>query len=277
MAGSIRIPAHFCGVFGLKPTARRVPVTGHIPDLPGASRFDRWCGVVGPIARDVDDLYLALRVIAGPDGEDTEVPPVPIATLPDVSLAGLRVAWAPTFPGVPVAQSIRETVQRVAEKVDKQGAHVEECIPDLDFTWQHDIWAQYYRLLEHAGKHMLGMEESGSGPSMIDIVEFLAQRDALIHAWDTFFKTWDVLLCPAAPVTAFPHCPPGTPLSVDGHSVDGGKISHHAYAFSLTGNPTATLPAGRDQDGLPIGVQLVGHRWNDERLLAIARCIADMR
>jgi amidase len=279
LAGSIRIPSHFCGVCGLKPTARRVPQTGHIPDLPGASRFDRWCGVSGPIARSVGDLALALRVIAGPDGQDTEVPPVQGVDLPPVSLHELRVAWAPTFPGVPVAGSIQDTVQRVAAGLDECGAAVEQALPDLDVTWQHDIWALYYRLLDHAWIRMTGTADTEGpdpSPSMMDLVEFLAQRDALIQGWEQFFSAWDVLLCPAAPVTAFPHCPPGTPLSVDGRSIDAGQISHHAYPFSLTGHPTVTLPASQDRDGLPVGVQLVGHRWNDERLLAIAGCVADI-
>jgi amidase len=83
LAGSIRIPAHYCGVYGLKPTEHRVPITGHIPEPPGMPRGVRHMQTIGPLARSVDDLTLALRLIVGPDGRQWEVPPVPLDTAPD--------------------------------------------------------------------------------------------------------------------------------------------------------------------------------------------------
>src|SRR5213076_3567348 len=101
-SASIRLPAHFCGVFGLKPTERRVPLTGLIPGLPGPRPL-RIMSSIGPMARSAEDLALLYAIIAGPDGRDTEVPPVPVGEAPEVELTKLRIACAPTFPGFPVA------------------------------------------------------------------------------------------------------------------------------------------------------------------------------
>src|SRR5213082_484001 len=106
LSASIRIPAHFCGVFGLKPTEHRVPLTGLIPGLPGP-RPVRIMSCIGPMARTVEDLALLYSLIAGSDGRDTEVAPVPVDEVPHLELKHLRVAFAPTFPGLPVAREIR--------------------------------------------------------------------------------------------------------------------------------------------------------------------------
>jgi amidase len=278
LAGSIRIPSHFCGVYGLKPTARRVSVAGHIPDLPGAPRFDRWLATIGPIARTVDDLTLALRLIAGPDGRDTEVPPVPLHDPPTVRLAGLRIALAPTFPGVPVAAAIRQVVTRVARDLERCGAYVAEALPTMSFEAQHAVWAEVYERFDYVASQVWGALPSGrrDPPTFLDELHMLERRDAIVQTWDQFLAEWDVLLCPAAPVTAFPHCVPGADLSLDGTPMPYGQISHHAFPFNLSGHPTITLPAARDAAGLPIGVQIVGPRWGEERLLAIAAQVAEV-
>jgi amidase len=93
-------------------------------------------------------------------------------------------------------------------------------------------------------------------------------------AWEWFFEDCDALLCPASMVTAFPHCEPGTPLKVDGNDVDYWMVSAHGTVFNYTGHPAVVLPYKLDRDGLPIGLQLVGKRWGDLRLLAIAKALS---
>ncbi|TMD97876.1 MAG: amidase, partial [Chloroflexi bacterium] len=133
LTGSIRIPAHFCGVFGLKPTEQRVPLTGLIPGLPGP-RPIRIMSCIGPMARTVEDLALLFAIIAGPDGRDTEVAPVPVEEMPQLELNRLRIAFAPTFPSFPVAAEIREAVEESAGRLSALGAVVEEAaLPQVDF------------------------------------------------------------------------------------------------------------------------------------------------
>ncbi|HMA36218.1 MAG TPA: amidase family protein, partial [Chloroflexia bacterium] len=268
-AGSIRIPAAFCGLFALKPTEHRVSMAGHIPDLPGTLRAHRLLWAIGPLARSIPDLTLAFRILAGPDGHDPAVPPVPLDDPPALALSDLRLAWAPTFPGVPVAEAIAAALYDLAAELARQGARVAQQLPDVDFGDQ-------IRLRGLLGKALVAVAapESGPGPPLADYFALLERRDAAIRAWDAFFGDWDAFLCPVAMRTAFPHCPPETPLLVDGVTVKYWRIIDHCRIFSLTGHPVVVVPAGLDAEGLPIGVQIAGPRWAEARLLAIAARIA---
>jgi amidase len=280
MAGSIRMPAHFCGVFGLKPTTRRISMAGHVPALPGYPRIDRFLAVSGPMARSLDDLRLGFRLLAGEDGRDTEVAPVPVIEPPVPALRDLRVAVAPVFPGTPAARPIREAVEGLARRLQQAGARVEEALPDVNFEEQRALWARMFRWFSYVVRNVWNADVPGrtrpsEPPSALDLVDMARLRDELIWKWGRFFESWDVLLCPPAVCAAFPHAPLGTPVDVDGESVSYGRINHFCFPSNVTGNPAIVLPAGQNGEGLPIGVQLVGARWEDERLLAAAESMAE--
>lgn len=259
LSASIRIPAHFCGVFGLKPTERRVSLVGVVPDPRNAPRPVRIMSSCGPLARSVDDLELLYTILAGPDGRDTDVAPVPIDPIPEVDLENLRVAFAETFPQIPVSTEIRNGIRDLARELDRAGAIVEEAsVPPVD--------------LSKAGE-LIGMITGGRA-ALADYNAALDVRDRAIAAWETFFDTCDVLLCPPCMTTAFPHCESGAPLDVDGEKVTYWLVSAHATMFNYTGHPAAVLPYKLDRNGLPIGVQLVTKRWSDSRLLGAARAIS---
>ena len=271
LSSSIRIPVHFCGVFGLKPTENRVPLTGLFPNPRGTPRSIRTMSSIGPMARSVEDLVLLFKIIAGPDGRDTEVRPGPVDELPELNLKNLRITAAPTFPGFPVAADIRDAVEGLARQLEQSGAVVEEAtLPKLDFSQE----------LSSAGE-LIGMMLSAFQPdrpeqptTLMHYLEVLHRRDQSIMAWERFFEDCDALLCPASMVTAFPHCEPGTPLKVDGNDVDYWMVSAYGTVFNYTGHPAVVLPYKLDRDGLPIGLQLVGKRWDDLRLLAIANALS---
>ncbi len=272
LTGSIRIPAHFCGVFGLKPTERRVPLTGLIPGLPGP-RPIRIMSCIGPMARTVEDLALLYSIIAGPDGYDTDVAPVPVDAMAPLELNRLRIAFVPTFPGIPVAAEIREAVEEFAGRLSALGAVVEEAaLPQVDFQQE----------LASAGA-LIGMmlgafqpEEQQRPTTLAQYLAALDIRDQSITAWEQFFEQWDALLCPPSMMTAFPHCEPGSPLHVDGQEVSYWMVSAHSTVFNYTGHPAVVFPYKLDRDGLPIGMQVVGKRWDEARLLAIAKTLSEV-
>ena len=272
LSASIRIPAHFCGVFGLKPTEQRVPLTGLIPGLPGP-RPVRIMSCIGPMARTVEDLALLYSIIAGPDGYDTEVQPVPVDEAPHLALKQLRVAFAPTFPGFPVAAEIRAAVEELAKQLSRLCAAVEEAtLPPVDFNQELARAGEMINMITGAFQQ----EEQERPTTLAQYLEALHIRDQSIIAWEQFFEKWDVLLSPPSMMTAFPHCEPGSPLQVDGQEVVYWMVSAHGTVFNYTGHPAVVLPYKLDREGLPIGVQLVGKRWDESRLLAMARALSEV-
>ncbi|MGX9142279.1 amidase [Mesorhizobium sp. 128a] len=270
MQSSIRLPAAFCGVYGLKPTEHRVSLAGAFPDPGGAARSVRLMSCIGPLARSVDDLALIYKIIAGPDGADTDLAPVPVETMPKLDLKSLRIAVAPSFTGFPVASEIAAAVDTLAKQLQAAGATVEQAnLPTLDL---HDDLEQ--------GGALIGMMLEAAQPEPPEQptpvsrwFEALARRDRSILAWDSFFETCDALLCPVAMTTAFLHCEPGTPIDVDGQEQNYWMLPAYGAVFNYSGHPALTIPCGPDRDGLPIGLQLVGKRWSEARLLGIAKAI----
>lgn len=270
MQDSIRLPAAFCGVYGLKPTEHRVSLAGAFPDPGGAARSVRLMSCLGPLARSVEDLALIYQIIAGPDGSDTDLAPVPVEDMPKLDPRTLRIAFAPSFPGFPVAGDISAAVEDLARELQGAGAVVEEAkLPKLDL---HDDLEQ--------GGALIGMMLEAAQPEPPEEptpvsrwFEALARRDKSILSWDRFFENWDALLCPVAMSNAFPHCEPGTPIKVDGTEQSYWMLPAYGAVFNYSGHPALSMPCGLDSAGLPIGLQLVGRRWSESRLLGIARAI----
>jgi amidase len=270
MQDSIRLPASFCGVYGLKPTEHRVSLAGAFPDPGGAARSVRLMSCLGPLARSVEDLALIYQIIAGPDGRDTDLAPVPVEDMPKLDLKTLRIAFAPSFPGFPVARDISVAVENLARQLQGAGAVVEEAkLPNLDL----------HEDLEQGGA-LIGMMLEAAQPEppqeptpVSRWFEALARRDKSILAWDRFFEAYDALLCPVAMTNAFPHCEPGTPIEVDGKEQSYWMLPAYGAVFNYSGHPALSVPCGMDSAGLPIGLQLVGKRWSEEQLLGVARAI----
>jgi amidase len=302
IGGSIRLPAHFCGVCGLKPTEGRVSGRGHIPEMPGYPRSVRHMGCFGPIARSVDDLELALGVLVG-EGADWEGAPVPAAPAPRRTVASLRILWADDFGGVPVSAATREALARLAAELDRGGAQVSAGDPsayDFDEIWQ--TWAELV-MIEIAGavpeevmtQFAAGIEQAAAaGLGEVPVVrawrrlgletitarryaEVLARRDRIVAMADELFASCDAVLCPVASTPAVPHIPPEQ-MTID---VEGAPVAYwmalggYSMPFNLTGNPVVVVPMGTSPEGLPIGVQIVGRRWRDLELLAVARAISE--
>jgi amidase len=296
--GSVRIPAHYCGLFSIKPTERRVPLTGHIPEIPGSPRSIRHVATPGPIARSVRDVMIALQIIAGPDHSQPEIPPLLLVPAPRQSWKALRVAWSDNFGGLPVTRDTRAALAKLADDLALHGCVVERRMPsNFEFP---GIWETYGELrqceigsamsaeLEAECAANFGVSVTSDDPEMRGMgkrlnatlkqyTETLTKRDAAIATLGKFFETCDVFLCPVTVGPAFPHCKPGTPIAVDEQHVSY-RIGGTGYTspFNLTGNPSVVIPLAHSKEGLPIGVQLVGPRWSEMKLLAIAELFVEL-
>jgi amidase len=295
--GSVRIPAHFCGIYSLKPTDNRIPLTGHIPELPGR-RGVRHVATPGPLARCVQDLTLALQVMAGPDPWYPDVPPVALTPVSEPSWNGLRVAWIDDFGGIATTRETQAALAKLVAALQERGCTVVRRLPDnFDFP---GIWETYGELrqcevggamppeMEQECAANFGVSAQSDDPevrgmarrlnaSLRQYTATLAKRDAYIAGVEQFFEAWDVLLCPVTVGPAFPHCAPGTPIAVDeGHVPYRLGGTGYTSPFNLTGNPVVVLPLTRSNEGLPIGLQLVGRRWGEMKLLAVAERIAEL-
>src|SRR5436309_2462650 len=216
LAGSIRLPAHFCGVYGLKTTEHRVPFTGFFRQPDGVPRSVRIMSCLGPMARDLGDLELALRIIAGPDGQDGDVPPVPLVSRRRRRLQDLRLAVAPALPGDKVAKSVRQQVERVAAQASDAGARVEERLPDVDWDDLYKLFGDLVTTITSLfspGAHLRDEQRTLSW-----YFAALERRDRLAAAWQTLFADLDGLILAPAMTNAFAHCEPGTPIDVDGET-----------------------------------------------------------
>lgn len=268
LAGSIRLPAHFCGVYGLKTTEHRVPLTGFF-ELPGqVPRTVRIMSCLGPMARDLDDLRLALEIIAGPDGRDSDIPPVPLAPPERRRLSQLRLAVVPQPPGPPVAASIRRVLERVAAEASRAGASVDDRLPDIDWGELLSLFGELVAVI--TGLFSPDADLRDEQRTLAWYFAALDQRDRLIASWQRYFDGLDGLLLPPAATTAFAHRETGAPIDVDGQPVSYWEVASALPIFNLTGHPALAVPAGRDDDGLPVGIQIAGPLWSELGLLNIA-------
>ena len=242
---SVRLPAHFCGLAALKPTAGLVPVSGAIDDEGAFGGLSDPRTQVGPLARAVADVAVALRVIAGPDGRDGGTVPLATGDPAAVDLRGLRVAiWCEQATDATVAAladaaaALREAGARVAGGAIPPGGHAITL----------DVWRSY-----------------GADVGAADLYAILRRWDAYRGAMAAFATTHALVLCPAFPSAAPLHGgthPPGTP-----------EPTGYTTPFSLAGWPAATVRAGTSPEGLPIGVQLAAAPWRDDVALAAAAAV----
>jgi amidase len=281
--GSIRIPAHYSGICGLKPTPGRIPSTGHCPASAGP--FAQ-LGVVGPMARRVGDLQKLFEIMAGPDPGDAASAPVPLRHWSAQEIRKLGVAY---FVDDETTQGTSETFAAVHTAVDAlrtQGFKVTEWRPqNLDRVWQ--LW---WNLFGRAGQMSFSSTISGretelspifraframaaEAPPLTaqDLLNTLLARDVLRGKLLEKMEEFPILLCPVCAIPAFHHGE--REWMVQERKVEYLKAMSYSQWFNLLGNPAAVVPVAQSPEGLPIGVQIVGRPWEDEAVLGIAATI----
>ena len=282
--GSVRVPAHFCGIVGLKPTPGRIPGSGLFPALVGPFAL---LGVVGPMARSVADVRLLFEVLAGPDPDDAMSVPLPVSSPEETARRAtrdLRVGFYEDDGVAPVTPETRAAVQTAAEALRRQGFNLQpfraaplERAPQLWWTFFGRASLPLFRSFV-AGResqlHTITREflDAAEGEGPITYHEFLnawSERDQM-RAWLLRqMEDVPVLLTPVGSIPAFRHGERS--WTIEGRTLSGmWSTMGPAQTFNLLGNPAVVLPVGRSPEGLPIGVQLVGRPYEEELLLAVA-------
>jgi amidase len=290
LAGSLRIPAAFCGVYAHRPSYAIVPTRGFAPPMAPrreiAQQFDQ--STVGPIARTADDLKLALDVVAGADQPDATAWQLNLPPTRHVKLQDFRVLILDKHPLVPTSEGIRARIDEVAKGLEKAGCKVgrnDKEVPDpknLQRTFAAllmsvmgvDMSEETYAAAAKRANGKGGKPEDQSlTMSHRDWVNLDRHRLAFAEQWMSTFRNWDVLLCPAAPRTAFRHDErpfDERKLRIDGVDVDYHKIALWTTLATPTGLPVTSAPVGLDANKLPIGVQIIGPRFEDYTPIAFA-------
>jgi aspartyl-tRNA(Asn)/glutamyl-tRNA(Gln) amidotransferase subunit A len=285
-AGSIRIPASFCGLVGLKPTFGRVPM---YPAAGGNELVAHVC----PLARTVRDVALMMNAIARPDQRDAFTLPadgVDYLTASSEPLvtrgAPLRVAWSADLGYAPVEPETLKIAEAAARAFSDVGLTLEEASPDLGDP--SVILKALYGGVQ-AGAHaarspeqkaqmdpeLVRYAEASAGMSVVEYVRAVAARQVMVDALRRFFERYDLLLTPTL-------CLPAFPLGLVGpREVAGREVTHLGwtlcYPFNYSGQPAVSVPAGWTANGLPVGLQIVGRRFEDALVLRAAAAFEALR
>ncbi len=303
IAGSIRVPASFCGVVGLRPSEGLLTLSGlgRTPADPTPHML-----VSGPMARHVADVRVLLEVLLGPDPRSLATPgalpgtPYQLGAAPEPGdLRGLEIGVCEDIGGVELSSSVLTAFTDLRTRLVDAGAKVVDAPldPVLDARAALHLWARIQgfefwhafvpwqlgplRWLAAAlYPRWLGFNEMSRGTARgllgrgQGYLHALARRDDLAGVFDDFLARFDLWIAPVSPIPAFPHQQMGRPLRIDGRRESYGRaIGIYNCPLSLLGVPAVALPIARSPEGLPIGAQLVGRRWNDRRVLALAERI----
>ena len=283
--GSVRIPAHFSGICGLKPTPGRIPATGHFPVSSGPFAL---LGVVGPMARTIPDLEILFEVMAGLDYEDPSSAPVPLRRPGEAELEQLRVGFFEEDGVTPVTPETRAAVRSAVAALNATGMTVEKFLPE-GLEEARRLW---WNLFGRAGglvlKPLLEGQESQLSPilreftgivrkepplTVEELMSTLLERDDLRGRFLRRMERYPILLCPVCAIPAFRHGE--REWTVNGRRLDYLQAMSYSQWFNLLGNPAVVVPVGRSLEGLPIGVQVVGRPFEEEFVLAVARKIEE--
>ncbi|MBN8939193.1 MAG: amidase [Rhizobiales bacterium] len=275
-AGSIRMPSHFCGVFGLKPTYGRVP---YAP----VSNND-YATFIGPMTRTVADAALMLETMAGPhylDHTSCEAQPDAYLAKLKAAMKGKRIAFSPDLGHARVDGEIADIVRGAARVFsDTLQADVQEVTPDWGplgpdlgrFFWAV-LWGRRSYLLpeweDRMGSDLVACIREGAHFSATEFINTRERKFAYVAKISSFLEDWDYLITPVASVAAFP-VERVRPAHWPDHAWDWLAWSEFLYPFNMSGHPAASIPCGMTQAGLPVGLQIVSRRFNDLGVLQAA-------
>ena len=277
IGGSVRIPSHCCGTFGLKPSYGVVSQRGYL-DHVGAGTTDADINVFGPIARSAEDLDLLLGVLAGPDEDRALAWRLDLPAPRRTELAGLRIGTWFEQPGMPMDRDQLALLRRAADALADAGAKVDEAHPPVDFQAQTDLFGRMIiAAISPSMDPAVGDAFSGSHLAWLRDDE---QRAARRAAWAEWFESYDALLCPVLATPAFSHNQEGE-FQDRMVEIDGALHSHLVLTgwtglIGVVGLPSAVPPIGTTPKGIPVGVQVVAPYLRDREAVQLAGWVAEV-
>jgi amidase len=294
IGGSLRTPAHYCGIYAHKPTTGLVPMRGHAP--PASAARENGLSVVGPMARSAADLALSLDVIAGPDETDVGVAYRLALPAPrHKELKDFRVLIVDDHPLLPTASTVRTAFERLSQRLVKAGVKVgrnSPLLPDfadagrlymrllmaaLSVRWPPDLYEEALAAaaaLKPDDNSLVAERGRGATLSFRDWVAADAARAKLQEQWSALFREWDLVLCPPMPTPAFLH-EHSTPISARHVEINGKEYPYFDQMVwpgvaTTPRLPSTAAPIGLSETGLPIGVQIVGPYLEDRTPIRFA-------
>jgi amidase len=279
--GSIRVPSHYCGIVGIRPTVGRVPDTGSWPETRDTGYRDLMC--IGPMGRYVEDLSLILPIISGPDWKDTYSVPAPLGNPNDVDCKSLRVAYYDYDGTIEVSDETKLAVETAVKALEKNGASVTKVTPPnvsdatmIFFSMAGaDGGTRTWRDLEgcdgrHHEQFQALLDGFGDALSLEEFFDLQGRFFNFRAMMRQFIAEYDVIVCPVSTGPAPLHMT--TPFGVAQEDYLQYAAFNYVHAYAVAGVPVAVVPCG-EQEGLPLGVQIVSQAFQEHVALAAASVI----
>ncbi len=297
--GSIRIPANFCGVFGLKPTERTIPLHGNVPIPKGAKGSVFHMAQAGPMARTVEDTELLWRIIQGPHESDRTIPRIHWHDPSGKTLGEYKIAWVDGWTGYETSKEVSASIKTLIEKIEQQGATLERTGPSEDLHDQSlSLFVRLFPkmiaqdapwfirpLIKKQMRNTLlkGLTRykqeynQGFNLSFRNYSETMGIRAGIVEGWEKFFRKFDFLICPVAFGTAFKRCKLGSRISFENKElIYSNYVWPYVACFNASGHPAMNIPIGLGKNGLPLGIQIAGPYWSEPEMFHFAKQVASL-
>lgn len=299
IGGSIRNPANFCGIFGLKPTTNQFIQSGHVPPFPDATGGYIAMASVGPLARSMEDIELAWNIINQPDWKYLNSLPIQSKAVKHERLSEYRIGWFDDTDMVESSASTKKSLQEFIDKLAEEGANIHKFKIDGQWLEQtYEIWSTLFGfitgqnapwLIRQVMKFKFGQQTKGSSFNAVkslskglgmDFRVFsntLRRQQEAIAQLMGWFDDYDVIISPTSTGPAFKHNPRQRPIKYEGKKIPYPEYNFpYTLPYNVCGNPSLIIPGKHSKEGLPIGIQIAGPHYSESALIHFGKLVENI-